>query len=286
MASKNYKTLADKIFNSTIKGTDRSVLINLEDKYTIYFNREVDDVNELIEIKKFLFERCELLKKQGFPVPFYESINNEKLLITWFHSSYETYSDLAAPNNPFFDIFDWIHQCDGNEFLLACSAYLASLKSQNIFITDKINDGGVDLVAINHLLGEIPTLFLVQAKSKQNSPISREVLLQEIGKYNNLPQKEIYHQYMRPISRHLNGCSFAHVFITNCHIKEDAIKEAFYAKSILINDLRLAFSVSKHFTLNQIKQVGEKIKNDRNSNKYEYDLQYDIANKFNEVSPI
>ncbi|MDX9892606.1 MAG: restriction endonuclease [Bacteroidales bacterium] len=278
----SYKKLADKIFTEILTGTNRNPVINIESEYIAFFNRHYSDEDELIQIKKLLFVQCDQMRKQGFPEPLYQSISNEKVLITWFHSRYNDYSQLNPPNENFYELLDWVHKCDGNEFLLACAAYLASIKSNKIFITDKSNDGGIDLIAINYLVNQIQTLFFVQAKTKQELIVSREQLLQEIGKMHNLPQKEIYNQYFKHINREINGCSFTYIFITNGRLKDDAIKEAFYSKSIFVNDLKLSLTISNSFSLAQILEVGNIIKEDRNSNKFEADLEYDIANKFSE----
>lgn len=284
MAGKNFKSLAQKVFFKVLNGSGRSNLINLETEFREYFKRDMEDDSELVAVKRFIFKECEVLSNQSFPVPIYQSSTNDKMLLTWFHPAYETYSDISSPNDAFFDIYNWVRQCDGNEFLLVCAAYLASLQSKKIFITDSVNDGGVDLIAINNMLGQIPTLFLVQAKTKKNSRISREVLLQEVGKFHNLPQKEIYNKYFQHVNRQLNGCSFTHVLMTNCHFNDDAMKEAFFSKSIFINDLRLSLAISKKYSLQQIFEVGDIIKKDRNSSKFEFDLSYNVAERFFEIA--
>ena len=280
MSRENFFDFVEKLINDNIfDPKNKESLINIQDSFISYFHKEPSPA-EIRTVSIKLEERSEKILKSGLPRPIYKSIDDPNVFITWHHKSYNDYSSILSPNESFIEILNWIDKTDGNEFLLACVAYFSAIECDQIFITDKSGDEGIDLIALNQKIPKIPIMFFAQAKTSVNHSISREIFLQELGKLRSLPQKSKYIEYLNAFDNSNNGYALSYVFMTNQEIHENTYKEANYSEAILLSKLQLAYIISLKFSMEQILKVGESIKNANNSTFFGADLKLNIATKF------
>jgi hypothetical protein len=254
-------------------------VLNLREEFVSYFCSDYED-HELYLIATMLQEKADKFIRIGLPSPIYQTTEDSAVFLSWFHQKYMEYSEVLPPNDNFLEILDWISKCDGNEFLLACSAYFSAIDCDKIYITDQPHDGGIDLIASNLKIPKIPIYFFAQAKTGTNHHMSKEVFQQELGKYRSLKQKEQFIKYLSTVSHNLNGYALSYVFLTNQEILENTIREANLSEAILLSRLQLAYTISLRYSKQQIDRVGCEVKKSSNSNLFKADLRLNIATKF------
>ena len=281
MTKRNFATFIENVFDECVFNNIIHT-INIRELYQEYFHKEYSE-GELRKVRNLLDEKAEKFLKIGLPRPIYRSITDPNTYITWMHTKYFDYSDVESPSPNFISILNWINECDGNDFLLACSAYFYVIGCNLIFITDQPHDGGIDLIALHSKIPEIPILFFAQAKTGLNHHLSREIFLQELGKVRSLPQKTKYLEYIQSLDRRTNGYSLSYVFLTNQNINDNTYKEASYSEAVLLSKMQIAFVISNELDLEFVKNVGKKIKEARNSTRFEADLTLNIATKFKQA---
>lgn len=220
--------------------------VNIKTSYKTYL-KEVLDLNQneidvLFQSSKKLLvhrinEKINEYKALGLAPPLYEVGDYEYL--TWVHDRFEEYSGIKKVDKSFFKIVDWVDSLDSNQFLIACSLVLKVMGCDKIYITDGAYDQGIDLI------GKVSTgeynsfVFFVQAKTKDNSLIKKEIVLAEFGKFAALFHTEKYQEYRAALGLNnlMDGCSYCYLFLTNSEF-HDSSKSISALAGILLRSRR------------------------------------------------
>jgi hypothetical protein len=243
--------------------TQAARVINIELEFTEFLaERGVDrlvatetSVDQRLLVRRKVQEQIERWTSQGVSAPAGFSMDNEGLLVTWRHGSYEQLTGLEPPPAGMFEIQEWLAGQTNRSFLLPCACYLASIGCDPIYVTDGSRDEGIDCIGMLRSGPLRSTALFVQAKSQ--SVLKGSELLQEFGKFSALPRTAKYLQYLEALGvpRSTDGTAFVYLLIVNGDFHYSAVQQARNAGALIRSRRQLAQQLSRHYDASRLEEL-------------------------------
>ena len=189
----------------------------------------------------------ELTDWEGLGVPKPMGITNRNdICITWRHAHFRKIEAAEPLPSTFAEVNQWVRECAEHRLLFVAACMLKVANADPIFVTDATGDGGIDLI------GRIPTgvfrstMILVQSKSSVNR-VSREIVLQEYGKYSALFRSTVYSDYRSALqlSSSIDGVSNCYMFLSNNEYKTSTRRVAADLDILLRSRRQIAYLLSR-----------------------------------------
>lgn len=157
--------------------------------------------------------------------PFSEDVNE---LITWRNPRFEELTGRKPIHTNFVEIAEWVRSLNGQDFLFATALCLKELGASEIYVTDSKGDGGIDLIGLCRDGPLNAFYFLVQAKTGGGKGLSRDLILQEYGKFKATMRSAESSQYRDILNKvpRVEGRALIYLFCTNMNITPPSAKAA------------------------------------------------------------
>ena len=185
---------------------------------------------------------------QGIPRPITRT-DQEHVFLAWPHASFLRYSGLReAIDQNFCELFEYLQELDGKQFLIVCALWLKILGCRRIFICDSRGDEGVDVLGLLEEGALRSLVAVVQAKTA-SQPIGRGLVLAEYGKYKMLPHTEKYVQYRRAleVDSRIEGATWSYMILANQTFNWSARKVAARLGILLRSVHQITFLLAKRY---------------------------------------
>jgi hypothetical protein len=157
------------------------------------------------------------------------------------------------------------------ELLFYLAAYLYAIGCDNIYVTDKSGDGGIDLIGLKTAGHYKGLCFVVQSKFAGNS-VGKDSFLCDYSKSILSEKTGRWKKYVEEIGldKNKDGFSKAYIFATNNEFK-DSIREAARELGVTLRSGRqIAHCLSVFFTPTEFKLLRQRVPSIEGSTKLDY----------------
>lgn len=213
---------------------------------------------------------CAEWESLGVPPPLWQA-DQSGLLITWKHPKFEEITDREPLSSNFPDFWKAIRFSLPTELLFHIAGYLYTLDCDNIFITDKSGDGGIDVIGLKNSGPFRGICFVVQCKWAATG-VGRDSFLCDFSKNLLSERTGRWKTYVNEIglNKAIDGFSKCYLFASNNEFA-DSIRDAARELSVVLRSGRqIAHSLASRFTLSEFNSIRSRIPAIEGSTKLDY----------------